>query len=314
MVAEFMLPPATLAKPECEPYLRYVTQWAHSMVEAKKILRVLSSGPPEIRSDVRPILAHEERIDILLSCFAQTMLEAGDGDPAAYGKALLAATEVSEIFGFRALVPLQIALSGMIVGPDPAVLARLNTASEIAVRCYAAVSLIKEWRDAHPNPPRPRPAFLSELRRWAQGLLGDRALEPDIQALLKEMDAQTIPVVDAIAHLHVFVPGATPPTLPEEKEILSQGNVDVAFLCFAQIYHKAHGRRADAFDRAMTAAEEVSRLTREDLEVPFRVAVTGVPDWPYELQRTFDMIGAGVVTERIKAALDRIRQNKARFR
>jgi len=315
-LAEVILPNGKVRSPAFADVLADILEQADDARDARKLLKILVPGRPFADKYTDALLLADPATDIMLSSFAQIFLKAGKADPHAFKQALQAGSEVSGLEGFRLSIPLHIAITGLAFGFNLEHLCLFLGAKEVTTRIYAAINYIREDRETDEGMKiKPRPATTDEIEILAEYILPSEF--PFSENLKKYfagivgLDADFIFAADLLS---ILIPGPVRIFGEVQNTLVHKKELDVALLCFAEIFLKAGLRKEDdAFKKAERAALEVTGISRSAFERTLRVAITGRTE-SVNLPFTAGALGPKEVAERIKSAIDVISKRKIRDR
>ncbi|MCZ7581987.1 MAG: hypothetical protein M5R36_00925 [Deltaproteobacteria bacterium] len=202
-------------------------------------------------------------------------------------------------------MPLHVALTGLSIGLPPKAVCRVFGSKEVTARTYAAIQYIRQTAELEENErPKPRPISLEAVHSLGYRLLGsDLVLTPSLKRYFSAIHAIGSNLIEAADMIDALTPRALPTFGEERAALLSHPDLDVAFLCFAQIFVKAtQMRNPNAFQVAERAASEVTGIPPDQLTMPLRVAFTSAREG-LPVPSIAAALGPKQVAERCKKAI-----------
>ncbi len=302
-LALLYLSPAQMQSPVLASYLDQVLERVETIGDARSYITPMIPGGIELPTPLKHMLGMYSEAARFFDAFIREGIVTGDASAYVDAGAGLAAGIARSGIAPNVAEPLvRIALTGRFEGPDLAIVVRLLGLRETAERIQAAIRIATTFGETSKAITR------ETLDDLAVRVLGSsRAASHMARRLAEEMYRQAPSFRTAFEWWGVFLPDRKWVYDAACTQVLGARDIDVALLCFAQIYQKAAGREVNAFGKSLLAGHEVTQVKKDDVGRAVAVAVTGVARWSFDTELTCDLIGGKDVTDRVKHALAGLR-------
>ncbi|MBZ0273324.1 hypothetical protein K8I61_14895 [bacterium] len=276
--------------------------------DAARLLAPLAPGRRPSDENVDALLTVDPGIDVMLSCFAQIALRAGQDESDFFAPAYRAASEVTGLAGPRMDIPLSVMLVGDPIFPCLDAVAEVLGPKEVTTRAYAAIHGIRGTLEREPHQrPRPLAATNDNVMHLARRLLSHPGeFTAGRQKYLSALVAQDMNLVDAADAIAALDPEASKADPVAERGLLADAMSDVALLCFVQVFAKGDSNNdPDTYRKAERAAIEVTGMKGAEFVALLRLSLLGRTAG-VGLPVVCQALGAGEVGARVKRAIARI--------
>ncbi len=302
-LALLYLSQAQTQSPWLSAYLDQVRDRVETIGDARAYITPIIPGGLELPAQLKHVIALYPETATFLDAFIREGIVTGDVSAHVDAAAGLAAGIARSGIAPNVAEPLvRVALTGRLEGPDLAIIVRLLGLRETAERIQSAIRVATTFGETS------RAITREVLDDLAVRVLGaTRAASHMARRLAESMYRHAPSFRTAFEWWSVFLPDRKWVYDAACTQVLAARDIDVALLCFAQIYQKAAGREVNAFGKSLLAGHEVSQVKKDDVTRAVGVAVTGIANWSFDTELTCDLIGGKDVTDRVKHALAGLR-------
>ncbi|MCC6156507.1 MAG: hypothetical protein IT350_00520 [Deltaproteobacteria bacterium] len=302
-LALLYLSQAQTQSPQLAAYLDQVGDRVESIGDARAYVTPMIPGGLELPAQLKHLVATYPESAKFFDAFIREGIVTGETSAYVDSSAGLAAGIARSGIAPNVAEPLiRVALTGLFEGPDLGLIVRLLGLRETAERIQSAIRVATTFGEAQKAVNR------ETLDDLAVRVLGSaRAVSHMARRLAESMYRHAPSFRTAFEWWSVFLPDRKWVYDAACTQVLAARDIDVALLCFAQIYLKAAGREVNAFGKSLLAGHEVSQVKKDDVARAVCVAVTGFANWSFDTELTCDLIGGKDVTDRVKHALAGLR-------